>query len=150
MTATSTQITDEAAIRALIDARVNAVRAKDVEAAVATVAEGALLFDVVDPLENIGREAARQRAENWFGSFDGPIGHEIANLNIAASGDVGFCHGLAHVHANKADGTELDMWWRTTLCLRKQDGNWMITHEHNSVPFNMETGKASLELKPNG
>jgi ketosteroid isomerase-like protein len=150
MTATSTQVTDETAIRALIDARVNAVRNKDVEAAVAALAESALLFDVVDPLQSAGCEAARKRAENWFGSFDGPIGHELANLTIAASGDVGFCHGLAHVHANKADGSELDMWWRTTLCLRKQNGDWMITHEHNSVPFNMETGHASLELKPNG
>jgi ketosteroid isomerase-like protein len=150
MTATGAQITDEAAIRALIDARVNAVRNKDVEAAVASVAEGALAFDVVDPLQSEGCEAARRRAENWFASFAGPIGHEIANLNIAASGDVGFGHGLAHVHANKADGSELDMWWRTTLCLLKQNGQWMITHEHNSVPFNMETGQASLGLKPNG
>jgi hypothetical protein len=28
------------------------------------------------------------------------------------------------------------------------DENWMVTHEHNSVPFDAETGKASLDLKP--
>jgi ketosteroid isomerase-like protein len=40
------------------------------------------------------------------------------------------------------------MWWRTTLCFRKIDEKWMLTHSHDSVPFNMETGKASLNLEP--
>ena len=40
------------------------------------------------------------------------------------------------------------MWVRTTVCFRKIDGTWLITHEHNSVPFNPETGKASLDLAP--
>jgi hypothetical protein len=29
------------------------------------------------------------------------------------------------------------MWWRTTICFRKIDGKWMVTHEHNSVPFDV-------------
>ena len=37
---------------------------------------------------------------------------------------------------------------RATVCFGKVDGKWMITHEHNSVPFNMENGQASLDLKP--
>jgi ketosteroid isomerase-like protein len=40
------------------------------------------------------------------------------------------------------------MWVRATLCLRRIDGKWMIAHEHQSVPFDVETGKASLDLKP--
>jgi hypothetical protein len=40
------------------------------------------------------------------------------------------------------------MWWRATVCYRKIDGKWMITHEHASVPFNVESGKASLDLTP--
>jgi len=37
---------------------------------------------------------------------------------------------------------------RATVCYRKIDGKWMIVHEHFSVPFDMETLKASLDLKP--
>lgn len=37
---------------------------------------------------------------------------------------------------------------KTTICFRKLDGKWMVTHEHNSVPFDVESGKASLDLKP--
>jgi ketosteroid isomerase-like protein len=46
------------------------------------------------------------------------------------------------------DGTRLDMWWRSTAGFRKIDGRWRITHEHNSVPFDPQTGKASLDLEP--
>ncbi len=37
---------------------------------------------------------------------------------------------------------------RATVCLRKTDDVWLSTHEHQSVPFNRESGKASLDLKP--
>lgn len=40
------------------------------------------------------------------------------------------------------------MWWRRTVCFRKADGKWLATHEHRSVPFDVERGKASLDLKP--
>jgi len=36
------------------------------------------------------------------------------------------------------------MWWRATVCYRKMDGEWKITHEHNSVSFDVKSGKASL------
>jgi ketosteroid isomerase-like protein len=36
----------------------------------------------------------------------------------------------------------------STVCLRKIGGKWTVTHEHNSVPFDPETGKPSLDLKP--
>jgi hypothetical protein len=32
--------------------------------------------------------------------------------------------------------------------LRKIDEKRMVTHEHNSVPFDVESGKASLDFKP--
>jgi hypothetical protein len=44
----------------------------------------------------------------------------------------------ANVSAAKTDGGQLDMLWRTTVCFRKIDGNWMITHGHNSVPTRRE------------
>ena len=31
---------------------------------------------------------------------------------------------------------------------RKINGKWLLTHEHSSVPFDAETGKASLAIKP--
>ena len=48
----------------------------------------------------------------------------------------------------RTGGDQLDMWWRTTHGLRKRDGEWQVTHSHTSVPFDMETSKASLDLEP--
>ena len=139
---------NETQIRALIDDRAKAVRAKDINGAISHYAPDILSFDVVNPLQHIGSDASRKRAEEWFSSFQGPIGYEIRDLSITAGDDVAFSHGLSHVSATKTDGGQLDMWWRTTVCFRKIDGKWMVTHEHNSVPFDVESGKASLDLKP--
>jgi ketosteroid isomerase-like protein len=105
-------------------------------------------FDVVNPLQHTGSDALKKRAEEWFASFEGRIGYEIRDLSITAGDDVAFSYGLNHVSATKIGGGQLDMWWRTTVCFRKIDGQWMVTHEHSSVPFDVESGKASLQLKP--
>ena len=139
---------DVAAIHALIERRSQAIRTRNVNAALACLAPQSQLFDVVNPLKYSGVEATRTRLSQWIASFEGPIGFEIAELDVAAGQDVAFSHGLNHVSATKTDGQKLDMWWRATVCYRKLDGKWMITHEHSSVPFDMTTGKASLDLKP--
>lgn len=141
--------TPEARIRTLIEDRVKAIRAKDVDGCVSRSAPDLLLFDVVNPLQYTGADGERQRLKEWFSQFeDGPIGFELHNLSIAASDDVAFCHSLNHVSATTAAGPKIDMWWRATVCFRRIDGDWMITHEHSSVPFDAETGQASLDLLP--
>jgi hypothetical protein len=49
-------------------------------------------FDVVPPLRFIGSDAVRDNFVRWFNEYDGPIGLETHDLNIAVSGDVAFAH----------------------------------------------------------
>ena len=147
-TSTTHNTANETQIRDLIDERTKAVCTKDSVGATSGIAPDVLTFDVVNPLQHSGSDASEKRAEEWFASFQGSIGYEIRDLDITAGDDVAFSHGISHVSATKTDGGKLDMWWRTTLCFRKIDGKWMVTHEHNSVPFDPENGKASLDLKP--
>jgi ketosteroid isomerase-like protein len=139
---------ETAEIRQLVIHRLEAIRAKDVERSTLMIAADYLLFDVVGELQSKGASTTRNRAKEWFASFQGPIGYEIHDLQISASDGVGFSYGLNHVTAMKLDGNPLNMWWRATVCYRKIDGRWQITHEHNSVPFDGNSGKASLDLKP--
>jgi ketosteroid isomerase-like protein len=148
MTTEKSKIIDESLIRALIDDRVKAIRTKDIDGAMSNISADILSFDVVNPLLYVGSEALRKRAEEWFSSFEGPIDFEVRDLRIAAGDEVAFSHSLNHVMATKTGGGALDMWWRATVCYRKIDGEWMVTHEHQSVPFDVESGKASLDLKP--
>jgi len=138
----------EGQIRAIVDGWVKAVRAKDVDGAIANYARDVLLFDVVNPLRRVGVEGARQRVEEWFASFQGPIGYENRDLSITAGDDVAFCHSLNQVSGTTTDGKTIEMWWRATVCFRKSGGKWMVTHAHSSVPFDPESGKASLALEP--
>jgi ketosteroid isomerase-like protein len=95
-----------------------------------------------------GSKAARKRLAEWFASFQGPIGYELRDLAITAADDVAFCHGLKRVRATTTAGQRLDMWWRATICYRRIDGAWQVTHEHASVPFDAASGRASLDLEP--
>jgi uncharacterized protein (TIGR02246 family) len=139
---------DEAAIRQLIEDRLAAVRARDIGRLLPAYAPDVVSFDVVDPLRATGSDAIRTRLQNWLSSFEGPLGFEMQDLVIAAGPDVAFCRGLSRVVGTASDGRTIDMWYRTTICLQKSGGRWLITHEHDSVPIDGSSGKASLDLKP--
>ena len=139
---------DEVQIRRLIEDKIKAIRAKDIDGATSNYALDVLSFDVVNPLQYSGADAIRKRLQEWFSSFQGLIGFEIRDLSITTGADVAFCHSLNGVNGTKTDGKKIEMWWRATVCYRKVDGKWMITHEHASVPFDAKSGLASLDLKP--
>jgi ketosteroid isomerase-like protein len=60
---------------------------------------------------------------------------------------VAFSHSLNHVTGENRNGP-VDGWVRVTVGYRKAGGNWLITHEHISMPFDMKTGKVPTDLKP--
>ena len=46
------------------------------------------------------------------------------------------------------NGQKTDLWLRWTACFRRINGEWLITHEQVSVPIDLESGKALLDLEP--
>ena len=148
MTTENSKTTDETQIRALIENRVKAIRDKDIDGLMSNHAPDVVMFDALNPLQYIGSEKVRDRAEQWFSWYQDPIGYEIRDLSITTGDTAAFCHYLYRVSGTMTNGREVDMWVRATVCYGKIDGTWMITHEHNSVPFDAESGKASVDLKP--
>jgi hypothetical protein len=58
--------------------------------------------------------------------------------------------GVNHVIGATIDGKSVHMWWRPTTRyreIREIKAEWMIAHEHNSVPFDVESSRASLDRK---
>ena len=135
-------------ITSLIQAREEAIRNRDTERLVAQCAPDFVAFDALPPLSWRGSHALREKLAGWFGGYDGPVGYAIQDLQVTASDNVGFAHYLYHVTGALKNGNPVDMWVRATACLVKQDGEWRITHEHTSAPFDPESGKALVSLQP--
>jgi uncharacterized protein (TIGR02246 family) len=138
----------DSAVRAILDAMADAIRAKDVDALMAHYAADVVAFDLVSPLQYRGAATIRKRVSDWFSAFQGPIEFEMREVTIAPGDDVAFCHSLNGVRGSRKDGAAIGMWWRATLGFRKIDGTWRVTHGHSSEPFDMESGKALIDLKP--
>ena len=144
------QMSDEKAIRALIDAQVDAFRRKDAAAAIALLDEDVVAFEMIPPLAVPPGGARNEQAmAAWFSGWEGPIAIEIRDLVVHVDGDVGFTHSLNRLSGTRLGGAKTDIWMRSTMGLRRTDNGWRMVHAHNSVPFDPADGfKARLDLKP--
>jgi len=139
--------TEEAKVRAVIEDWAQAVRTKDANRMLSHAAPRRIEFSLAPPL--ISDAGDRKGLDAWFATWQGPIGYEIRDLNVAASGNLAFCHSLNRMSGTSTSGEKSDLWFRLTICFRKVDGAWKIVHSHESVPFYMDGSyKAAIDLKP--
>ncbi len=137
-----------AQVRSLVEARARAVRASHRPSLRAANASRIVTFDVLPPLVNTGADRVDERTQRWLGSYDSPPGYDVRDLEVVASDSVALAFYLYRVSGTLKDGRAVDMWVRCTLGLQKLDGAWRIVHEHDSVPFDPETGRAVLDAQP--
>lgn len=148
---TSTLVRDETAIRQLFTDFEEGMRDRSPERIVARYAEDAVTFTLAPPLRHTGLDARDPEAlAGWMAGFTGPITIEHRDLEFAVSGDVAFVHGLARMAAVPVGYPEgFSLWMRTTVGLRRRDGRWLVTHEHQSTPFYMDGSfLAATDLEP--
>jgi uncharacterized protein (TIGR02246 family) len=138
---------DEAHIRRLIDSLVEAVRTKDLETVRTIFAPDVVSFDIVPPLRHVGAEAKSRNWADVFAAYE-TLDYEIRDLTITVGGDVAFVFGLNRISGTLRIGRPTEHWVRWTGCFRKVDGRWLIAHDQVSVPADMATGRALLDLEP--
>ena len=142
------QTGEEIGIRQLIDAFQQAIRAKDLGGVLSVYAPDIVSYDLVPPMQHVGIAAYRRPWEATFASFEGPIGYEVSDLHITAADEVAFSHSLNRMSGTTKNGQRISVWVRWTACFRKLDGSWLVTHEQVSVPIDMDSGRALLDLEP--
>ena len=142
------QRVEEAQIRQRIDEFERAIRAKDLDGVLSLYAPDIRSFDLVPPLQYLGIAAYRKPWVDTFASFGDPIGYEIRDLGVAAAEDLAFSHSLNRMSGTLNNGQEVDLWVRWTACFRKISGSWLIVHEQVSVPVDLNSGRALLDLEP--
>ena len=115
-----------------------AIRDKNVDALMSHYAPDVFVFDVTTPpLEVQGADMYRKNFERWFASMQGPIDYEVSDLRVSMSESHAFSFCLGHVKGARAGGETVDYWVRVTSCFQKANGQWLVGHEHVSMPAKM-------------
>lgn len=139
---------DEADIRQRIDRLVDAIRAMDLAGVKSIYAPDIVSFDIVPPLQHLGAQAQWKNWEDVFTAYQRPLGYEVRDLTITMGNDVAFGHSFNRISGILKSGARSEFWLRWTTCFRKIDGTWLIAHHHVSVPINVGSGRALLNLEP--
>jgi len=126
---------DVAQIRTLIEKWAQAVHIGNLDGVLADHATDIVMFDVPPPEDGVrGIQAYR---ETWPGFFEwqqkGAV-FEIVSLDVIAGEDVAYAYALLRCGTPEELASDPDNRLRLTLGLRKQDGRWVVAHEHHSFP----------------
>jgi uncharacterized protein (TIGR02246 family) len=134
MSVSNNRTTDEAAIRELVEDWARAVRAKNLEGILANHSPEILMFDVPPPLQSQGIDAYKKTWDLFFSWSDDPVVFDFIKMDITAGNDVAYVTALMRCGGTEKDGERIKLEFRLTIGLRKIDGQWIVMHEHHSIP----------------
>jgi uncharacterized protein (TIGR02246 family) len=135
-------------IRGWLDHWRKAVSAKDVDRVMVLYTDDVIAYDVVPPLQYIGKAAYRADYQQFFSQYESDLNVETRDLHVGAGGEFGYATGLQMISGTLKHGRKSGMWVRFTSLYRKENGKWLDFHDHVSVPVEIESGKALLDLQP--
>lgn len=141
---------EEAAIRARMDNFAAAFNSGNIDAIMENYVqdETFILFDVVPRDDYRGADLYRAAWKEMFSHFEGKAKIEIAEAGIRVDGNVAYSYCFMHVTGMGKQGGAVDRWVRVTDGFRKIGGEWLIAHEHISVPVDFASGKLVPLQKP--
>lgn len=125
---------EEAAIRKLVEDWASAVRRRDFPAVLRNHSTDILMFDVPPPFQSKGIGAYKKTWDLFFSCTPDPAVFDIQEMRVTAGSDVAFVSAAMRCTERGASGEDVDLDFRLTIGLRKVDGQWVIVHEHHSVP----------------
>ena len=128
--------TNEDDIRTLIERWTEAVHRGDLAAVLADHADDIVMFDVPPPYEGArGLDAYRETWPPFFRWLAGGAAFEIESLEVTAGADVAFAYALLRCGTSAELDANPALRLRLTLGLRKEEGRWVVAHEHHSFPL---------------
>jgi uncharacterized protein (TIGR02246 family) len=128
-------LSNEAEIRALIERWATAVHEGDMDGVLVDHADDIVMFDVPPPEDGVrGIDAYRETWPPFFKWQEQDAAFEILSLEVTAGEDVAFAHSLLRCGTKEELDKDPDNRLRLTIGLRREDGRWVVTHEHHSFP----------------
>ena len=92
------------------------------------------MFDVPPPLASKGIEAYRKTWNLFFSWAHDPVVYSINEMDITASDNVAFVTALMRCAGRETSGQDIELDFRLTIGLRKIGDQWIVIHEHHSIP----------------
>lgn len=135
----TTRAPHEAEIRARIEAWVAAVAASDLEGALRGRTDDVVMFDVPPPQDGArGIDAYRETWPPFLEFQAGGAVFDLVELDVTAGDDVAWAFALLRCGMPDELAEHPDRRLRLTLGLRREEGRWLVAHEHHS--FALEPG----------
>lgn len=125
---------DTIAIHNLLEDWASAVRKKDFDGILHNHSPSILMFDVPPPLQSKGIDAYKKTWDLFFSWAHDPVVFDIREIDITAGDDVAFVAAVMRCAGTEANGEDIELDFRLTIGLRKIDNEWIVTHEHHSIP----------------
>ena len=123
----------EAEIRGLIERWAAGVHRGDMDAVLADHAEDIVMFDVPPPHDGVrGIDAYRETWPPFFEWQARGASFELMSLDVTAGDDVAYAHALLLCGSPQDLAGHPESRLRLTVGLRKEDGRWVVAHEHHS------------------
>ena len=130
----ATPSNDERAVRAVIVAMTQAVRARNAEAMLALCAPDVVCYDAAPDATLSGAAAVSARWAPTWRAFEGEVACDATQLQIMLGSDVAFGHSQLRLSGTATDGRRTTHWVCATLGLRRIEGIWRFVHQHFSEP----------------
>jgi ketosteroid isomerase-like protein len=128
--------TAENQIKTIVETWAEAVRRHDLPGILAHHEQNIVMFDVPPPLQSRGMDEYRKSWDLFFKYHQPSQAFDIEELSITAGEDVAFAIAIMRCGSGTFSGPpeQGGFLFRLTIGLRKIEGNWLIAHEHHSVP----------------
>ncbi len=138
-TATPTLSKDEAAIRAIMARWAAAIESKNLDALMANYAPDVILYDLKPPYKIVGTAAYKAMWQACLPYFPQKFTSVARDINLVVGADTAFVSYLNKFEVQGEPHPCADSWIRITACFKKINGQWLVVHEHVSLPYNPMT-----------
>jgi len=124
---------DAKQIRTLIERWADAVHGSDMGGVLADHADDIVMFDVPPPYEGVhGIDAYRDTWPPFFEWQARGASFEIVSLEVTAGDEVAYAYALLRCGTQQELADNPENRLRLTIGLRREDGRWVVAHEHHS------------------
>jgi ketosteroid isomerase-like protein len=124
----------QAEVRRVVTEWAEAVRSRDRAGILRHHSSDIVMFDVPPPLQSKGIEAYDRTWDLFFSWSHDPVVFDILEMSITAGEEVAVVAAVMRCSGRETSGADIELQFRLTVGLRKSAGQWIVIHEHHSIP----------------